>query len=103
AGGRLLEPADHPQRRRLAAPGRAEQGEEVPVVDLERDVVDCHDVVESLRQALEANVEHGGGGRRGERARHLHSRLLLTWAKPTAVGADPQGASASRLIHLTCT
>ena len=39
-GGRLLEAADHPQGRRLAAAGRAEQAEELAVADLEVDVVD---------------------------------------------------------------
>ena len=40
AGVRLLEAADHPQRRRLAAARGPEQGEERPVLDLERDLVD---------------------------------------------------------------
>ena len=47
--GRLLEAADHPQRRRLAAAGRAEQGEEAAAVDLERELVDGDHVVEALR------------------------------------------------------
>ena len=53
---RLLEPADHPERRRLAAARRAEQRVEAPVLDLERDVVDRNDVVEALRDPLEADV-----------------------------------------------
>jgi hypothetical protein len=32
--------ADHPQRRRLAAAGRAEQDDVFPVVDVQVDVVD---------------------------------------------------------------
>ena len=40
ARGRLLEAADHPQGRRLAAAGRAEEGEEFAVEHLEVDVVD---------------------------------------------------------------
>src|SRR4051794_8274434 len=48
AGGGLLEAADHPQGRRLAAAGRAEQAEELPLLDLEVDVVDGERVPESL-------------------------------------------------------
>ena len=40
AGGRLLEPADHPQGRGLAAARGAEEAEELAVLDLEVDVVD---------------------------------------------------------------
>ena len=46
--GRLLEAADHPQRRRLAAARRAEQAEELAVLDLEIDVVDGDGVAERL-------------------------------------------------------
>ena len=38
--GDLLEPGDHPQRRRLAAAGRADEDHELAVADLEIDVVD---------------------------------------------------------------
>ena len=38
----------------LPQPGRAEEREEAPARDLERDVVDRDDVVEALRHALEA-------------------------------------------------
>ena len=37
--GRVLVPADHPQRRRLAAPGRAEQNDVLAVVDVQVDVL----------------------------------------------------------------
>ena len=53
---RLLEPADHAQRRRLAAAGRAEQGEERPARDLDRDPVHGDDVVEPLDDAFEPDV-----------------------------------------------
>src|SRR5262249_60473005 len=46
--GRLLEAADHPQRRRLAAARGAEEREELAAVDVERDAVDGDDVVELL-------------------------------------------------------
>ncbi len=38
--GRVLVPADHAQRRRLAAPGRAEQDDVLAVVDVQVDVLD---------------------------------------------------------------
>ena len=37
--GRVLVPADHAQRRRLAAPGRAEQDDVLAVVDVQVDVL----------------------------------------------------------------
>ncbi len=45
---RLLEPGDHPQHRRLAGAGRAEQREELAGSDRQRDTVDGHDVAELL-------------------------------------------------------
>ena len=55
--GRLLEAADHPQRRRLAAAGRAEEREEAAPLDLEREVVDGGDLVEPLDHVVEPNVD----------------------------------------------
>ncbi len=52
----LLEAADHPQRRRLAATRRAEQCIEAPVFDLEAETIDCDDVLEPLRDVDEPNV-----------------------------------------------
>src|SRR4029077_3871232 len=46
AGARLLEAADHPERRRLPAAGGAEQREEATLLDLERQVIDRRHVVE---------------------------------------------------------
>ena len=49
--GRVLVTADHPQRRRLAAAGRAEQDDVLPVVDVQVDVVDGDGAAgEDLRQ-----------------------------------------------------
>ena len=56
-GGRLLEAADHPQRRRLAAAGRAEEAEELAVPDLEVDVVDGDRVAELLDDIDETDVD----------------------------------------------
>ncbi len=51
----LLEAGDHPHRRGLAAARRAEQGDELALGDLERDVVDGAHVPEGLRHALDAD------------------------------------------------
>ena len=49
--GRVLVPADHAQRGRLAAPGRAEQDDVLTVVDVQVDVFDGERPVgEDLRQ-----------------------------------------------------
>ena len=48
ARGRLLEAGDHPQRRRLAAAGRAEQGEELALRDLEVELAHRDEVAELL-------------------------------------------------------
>ena len=52
----LLEPGDHPQRRRLAAARRAEQREELAAADLEVEVVDGHEVAEALRDARQGDA-----------------------------------------------
>jgi hypothetical protein len=48
AGADLLEPGDHPQRRRLAAAGRADQHHEFLVGDVEVDAAHRLGVVEAL-------------------------------------------------------
>jgi hypothetical protein len=53
---RLLETADHAQRRRLAAAGRPQEREEGSGRDLERDPVDSDDVVEPLDDAFQPDV-----------------------------------------------
>jgi hypothetical protein len=53
----LLEAADHAQRRRLAAAGGAEQREERARGDLQRHSVDGNDVVETLHDALQTDVD----------------------------------------------
>src|SRR5262249_9176729 len=55
-GGRLLEAADHPQRRRLAAARGAEQGEEAAALDLKRAVVDGKALVEALGDSIQPDV-----------------------------------------------
>ena len=61
--GRLLEAADHPQRRGLPAARRAEQREERATRDLDRDPVDCDRVVEPLDDVLEPDVRSRLGAR----------------------------------------
>jgi hypothetical protein len=61
---RLLEPADHPQRRRLAAARGPEHGEERSSRNLHRDPVDGARVGEALDDAFEAHVRSRGLGRR---------------------------------------
>src|SRR5262249_20298204 len=56
AGGRLLEAADHPERRRLAAARGAEQREKAAALDPGREVVDSDDVVEGLGDAVEPDA-----------------------------------------------
>ena len=58
--GHLLEAGDHPQQRRLAATGRADEHHELAVADLQADVVDGGDVAGvDLRQLLELDLGHG--------------------------------------------
>jgi hypothetical protein len=56
--GRLLEPGDHAQRRRLAAAGGAEQREERPLRHHQPQVVDGDEVAETLADGVEAEVPH---------------------------------------------
>ena len=53
--GRLLEAGDHPQGRRLAAAARAEQGEELPLADVQVEIAHRDQVAEVLAHAVEAN------------------------------------------------
>ena len=48
AAGRLFEPGDHPQQRRLAAAGRADEDDELAVGDLQIDAVEDVDRAERL-------------------------------------------------------
>jgi len=48
AGRRPLEAGDHPQHRRLTRPGRAEQGDELAVGDVQVESVDRDDAAREL-------------------------------------------------------
>ena len=53
ARGRLLEAGEHAHQRGLAAAGRAEQGEELALVDDEREIVDGDEIAEALGDVAE--------------------------------------------------
>jgi hypothetical protein len=59
AGAGLLEAADHPQRRRLAAARRPEKREELAPLDREGEVVDGREVTELLGDPVQSNVNLG--------------------------------------------
>jgi hypothetical protein len=67
AGGGILEAPDHAERRRLAAPGGAEEGEEAAALERERNVVHRDDVVEALGHGIETNVGSLVSSTRAER------------------------------------
>ena len=58
AGGRLLQPGDQAQRRRLAGAGLAEQHEELAVGDVEVEVLQRGVAAEGLGDVLELDVGH---------------------------------------------
>jgi hypothetical protein len=62
-----LEAGDEAQRRRLARAGRAEQREELPARDVERDRIHRDDVAEAAGQVDEADVD----------ARRIRSGVVL--------------------------
>ena len=59
AVARLLEAADHAKRRRLPAARGTKEREEAPARYLEGKGIDGDDLVEALRDAVEANVRCG--------------------------------------------
>ena len=61
---RVLEAADHPQRRRLAAARRAEHRVERAALDRERELVDRGHLAEALGDLLEVDVRLGAAERR---------------------------------------
>ena len=57
-GGDLFQPRHHPERRRLAAPGRADQHDDFLVPDVEVHVLDGMDLVVFLVQILHHHLGH---------------------------------------------
>ena len=100
AGRRLLEAADHPQGGGLAAARRAEEAEELPVLDLEVDVVDGDGVAEALDHIHEPDVD-GGHGRShswasgGRRPRGTTRGLLASSRGAGPIG--PAGRGPNRV------
>ena len=84
-GGRLLEPGDQPQGRRLAAAGRAEQREERAGRDGEVEVLDRGEPGKALRDPDQLQVGAGLGE---------HSRLAIR--RPGSRSGTPPGTSAPR-------
>src|SRR5207249_5546762 len=58
AGGHVLEARDHAEQRRLAAAGRADEDQELAVLDLQGDLVDRPYGAERLRHTLEPDLGH---------------------------------------------
>ena len=58
SGGRQLQPGDHPERRRLAAAGRAEHDEELAVRDGEGRILHRDEFGELLSEVLDADLGH---------------------------------------------
>src|SRR5581483_1768291 len=96
AGRRLLETADHPQRRRLAASGRTEERREAAVLDVERERVDGHDVVEPFRQVDEPDVDVC-------RARRLGPLLLVDDRHPICSQASERTSPRMPTISSNCS
>src|SRR5262249_11589032 len=61
----VLEPGDHAKDRGLAAPGWAEQHQELAVGNPEGDVADGLDLAETLHQVLDQDLCHCSLPRRG--------------------------------------
>ena len=53
AGGRILQPGDDAQQRRLAAAGRADEDDELAILDLEVDALQHLDPAEGFADVLE--------------------------------------------------
>jgi hypothetical protein len=66
ARGDLLESGHHPESRRLAAAGGADEDHELARRDVEREVFDRRDVVVDLRHAVEGDGRGDAGGRAHE-------------------------------------
>ncbi len=58
AAGDLDQAGDDVERGRLAAAGRPDQGDELAVLDRERDVVDGDHVAVALDQILQTDLSH---------------------------------------------
>ena len=83
AAGDLLEPGDHPQQRGLSAAGRADEDDELAVLDVEVDAVDDLDRAEALDDAAELEARH-------------HATSLRRFGQPAGV---ERMVAADRQLH----
>ena len=96
AGGRLVEPCDEPQRRRLAAAGRAEQRDELALLELEVDAVERGHGAEDAAQAPQLEEAHrrppGSGEIRPERPRPTTSSASIAAQVIAKLSSDTAAA-----------
>ena len=88
---RLLEPADHPERRRLPAPGGTEHAEELSFGDVQREIVDGQCLTEGLRHPFEANVDIRQAASRS--TEEYESMLLICLRSRDYASPGPSGPS----------
>jgi hypothetical protein len=69
-----FEPGDHAQRRRLAAAGRAEQAEEIAVLDREARIPHRREGAEPLHQIVDPDFGHGLLREFGDEGEHHRRR-----------------------------
>ena len=96
---RLLEARDHPEGRRLAAAGRAQQAGEGPRRDLEVHPVDRDDGAEALRDLDQLDVRDGGRHRARRRRREAAAGLALMppgWAGAGVAGSTTVAGTFTR-------
>jgi hypothetical protein len=95
--GRLLEAGDHPQRRRLAAPRRAQQREELAVVNVEVQPVDGDQIVKALGHPSQGDDRVGlpsHGGNLLPARRDMASVIAAGTRTPCRASAPLRGARA---------
>ncbi|MNV73337.1 hypothetical protein D3C71_1664780 [compost metagenome] len=59
AGADVLEPGDHPQKRRLPATGRANQDHELAAAHVQRNIIEHRQATVALAHIPEFNLGHG--------------------------------------------
>src|SRR5258707_6491173 len=84
AVGRLEESGDQPQRRGLATAGRAQQADQLPVVDPQRDLIDDRDRSKAFCQAAQINGRQSTSSLTSFVARHCEEPTGPAFAVPHA-------------------
>ena len=72
----LVEPRDHVEERRLAGAVRADQPDDLALLDVERDVVDRDDAAEAAGDVADGEQRHRGDSNRGNRTAPAVSGVL---------------------------